>query len=65
LDKLSDKEHWKKTIKKYNLIGTHIIANDTLKKDIISVTKMKGITWYLIKYKNNNLSGEFIYRPTE
>lgn len=63
-DKASDSEQWKKAIKKYNLEGYHILANDSLKKDIQESTHMIGIPWYCIKGKGGDLSKEFIYRPS-
>ena len=64
LDRPSDMEHWKKTIKKYNLIGYHILANKNLETDIKKITKMIGIPWYCIKDKKGNLSSEFVNRPS-
>ena len=63
-DKPSDSVHWKKIIKKYNLVGYHILANDFLKKDIQESTKMIGIPWYCIKRNDGDLSKEFINRPS-
>ena len=64
LDKERDEEHWKNTIKKYNLVGQHIRANQNLFNDIKKETLMRGMPFYCIVDEKGKLYQGLVYRPS-